>query len=43
MSIATFSYKLNDLDLQPVARKLMSKSNGSGWTLQQTEVAIGWH
>jgi hypothetical protein len=40
MSIATFLYKLNSLDLQTVARKLMYKSNGSGWTFQQTEVAI---
>jgi hypothetical protein len=36
----TFLYKLDNLDLQRVARKQMSKSNGSGWTLQQTEVAI---
>ncbi|MBW4665962.1 MAG: glycine-rich domain-containing protein-like [Cyanomargarita calcarea GSE-NOS-MK-12-04C] len=40
MSIVTFLYKLNNLDLQPIVRKLMSKSDGSGWTFQQTEVAI---
>jgi Glycine-rich domain-containing protein-like len=40
MSNNTFLYKLNNLDLQTVARKLMSKSDGRGWTFQQTEVAI---
>jgi hypothetical protein len=40
MSINTFLYKLERLNLQAVARKLMSPIDGSGWTFQQTEVAI---
>ncbi len=40
MSITTFLYKLNNLDLQRVAHKLMSSCDRGGWTLQQTEVAI---
>ncbi len=38
--VSTFFNKLNKLDLQPVAKKLMSFNNGHGWTTQQTELAI---
>jgi hypothetical protein len=40
MTISTFLYKLNNLDLQRVARKLMYKSDGCGLTFQETEAAI---
>ncbi len=38
--ISIFFKKLNKLDLQPLAKKLMSFDNGNEWTLQQTECAI---
>ncbi|WP_243903005.1 glycine-rich domain-containing protein [Aetokthonos hydrillicola] len=38
--ISTFFYKLNKLNLQPVAKKLISFDNGHGWTAQQTESAV---
>ena len=38
--ISTFFNKLDKLDLQPVAKKLMSFDNRHGWTAQQTELAI---
>jgi Glycine-rich domain-containing protein-like len=40
MSIDTFLYNLEQLNLLPIARKLMSPIDGYGWTFQQTEVAI---
>jgi hypothetical protein len=40
MSTTTFLSQLNSLDLQPVARKLMSSSDGDRWTEQQLEMAI---
>lgn len=38
--ISTFFSKLNQLDLQLVAQKLMSFNNGNGWTVQKSESAI---
>lgn len=40
MKISTFAHKLERLDLQLVANKLMSPEYGCGWSLEQTEVAI---
>ncbi len=40
MSTITFLSQLNSLDLQPVARKLMSSSDEYRWTEQQLEIAI---
>ena len=38
--ITTFLHKLNNLNLQSVANKLMSSEYGHGWTIQQTNIAI---
>ena len=38
--ITTFLHKLNNLDLQSVANKLMSSEYGHGWTVRQTDTAI---
>jgi hypothetical protein len=38
--IYSFFNKLNKLDWQPVAKKLIFSDNGTGRTLQQTESAI---
>ena len=40
MKIATFVHKLERLDLQLVANKLMSPEYGCGWSLEKTEIAI---
>jgi len=40
MSTITFLSQMNSLDLQPVARKLMSSSDDYRWTEQQLEMAI---
>lgn len=40
MIINMFTNKLDDLNWQPVAQKLMSKKNGNGWTEAETQAAI---
>ncbi len=40
MSTITFLSQLNSLDLQPVARKMMSSSDGDRWTEKQLEMAL---
>ena len=40
MKIETFRQKLERLDLQLVANKLMSSEYGSGWTVEETKLAL---
>ena len=40
MKISTFIDKLEKLNLQPVADKLMSPEYGYGWNIKQTQLAI---